>query len=49
MIIDFAGTGAGRPGNLNAPRAVVQAAVLYVLRCLVAERPSRSTAAASRR
>ncbi|HXK22618.1 MAG TPA: hydantoinase B/oxoprolinase family protein [Myxococcota bacterium] len=38
MRIDFAGTGAASRGNLNAPRAVVQAAVLYVLRCLVAER-----------
>jgi 5-oxoprolinase (ATP-hydrolysing) len=38
MTIDFAGTGAAVPGNLNAPRAVVQAAVIYVLRCLVAER-----------
>ena len=38
MAIDFAGTGAVHPGNLNAPRAVVQAAVIYVLRALVAER-----------
>jgi 5-oxoprolinase (ATP-hydrolysing) len=38
MRIDFAGTGSAVPGNLNAPRAVVQAAVLYVLRSLVAER-----------
>jgi 5-oxoprolinase (ATP-hydrolysing) len=38
MTIDFAGTGAVHPGNLNAPRAVVQAAVIYVLRALVAER-----------
>jgi len=38
MTIDFAGTGAAHPGNLNAPRAVVQAAVIYVLRALVAER-----------
>ncbi|MFB3117672.1 MAG: hydantoinase B/oxoprolinase family protein, partial [Myxococcota bacterium] len=38
MRIDFAGTGAAVDGNLNAPRAVVQAAVLYVLRTLVAER-----------
>jgi 5-oxoprolinase (ATP-hydrolysing) len=38
MRIDFAGTGAAVDGNLNAPRAVVQAAVLYVLRALVAER-----------
>jgi 5-oxoprolinase (ATP-hydrolysing) len=38
MTIDFAGSGPVHPGNLNAPRAVVQAAVLYVLRALVAER-----------
>jgi 5-oxoprolinase (ATP-hydrolysing) len=38
MVVDFAGTGAASPGNLNAPRSVVRAAVLYVLRCLVAER-----------
>jgi len=38
MTIDFAGTGAALPGNLNAPRAVVHAAVIYVLRCLVRER-----------
>ena len=38
MDIDFAGTGAASPGNLNAPPAVVQAAVLYVLRALVARR-----------
>jgi len=38
MRVDFTGTGAAVRGNLNAPRAVVQAAVLYVLRCLVAER-----------
>jgi 5-oxoprolinase (ATP-hydrolysing) len=38
MAIDFAGTGAAVRGNLNAPRAVVQAAVIYVLRSLVAER-----------
>ena len=38
MRIDFAGTGPRSPGNLNAPRAVVEAAVIYVLRCLVAER-----------
>jgi 5-oxoprolinase (ATP-hydrolysing) len=38
MRIDFAGTGAAVSGNLNAPRAVVQAAVIYVLRALVAER-----------
>jgi len=38
MRIDFTGTDPASSGNLNAPRAVVQAAVLYVLRCLVAER-----------
>ncbi len=38
LRIDFTGTGPAHPGNLNAPRAVVRAAVLYVLRCLVAER-----------
>ncbi|MBW2269992.1 MAG: hydantoinase B/oxoprolinase family protein [Deltaproteobacteria bacterium] len=38
MQIDFAGSGAVHPGNLNAPRAVVNAAVIYVLRALVNER-----------
>ncbi len=38
MAIDFAGTGGVHPGNLNAPRAVVRAAVIYVLRALVSER-----------
>jgi 5-oxoprolinase (ATP-hydrolysing) len=38
MRVDFAGTGGAVPGNLNAPRAIVQAAVIYVLRSLVAER-----------
>jgi 5-oxoprolinase (ATP-hydrolysing) len=38
MRIDFRGSGAAVPGNLNAPRAVVHAAVLYVLRSLVADR-----------
>ena len=38
MELDFSGSGAASPGNLNAPPAVVQAAVLYVLRALVAER-----------
>jgi len=33
--VDFAGTGAQSDANLNAPRAVTVAAVLYVLRCLV--------------
>lgn len=38
MTIDFAGTGPASNGNLNAPSAVVRAAVIYVLRSLVAER-----------
>ncbi|MGI4748898.1 MAG: hydantoinase B/oxoprolinase family protein [Janthinobacterium lividum] len=33
--IDFSGTDAQRPGNFNAPPAVVRASILYVLRCLV--------------
>ena len=37
MQIDFAGTGPALDGNLNAPRAVTIAAVLYVLRTLVGE------------
>lgn len=35
--IDFAGSGAVHPGNLNATEAVVRSAVLYVLRLLAAE------------
>jgi len=38
MRIDFTGTGPAQAGNLNAPRAVVESAVIYALRCLVAER-----------
>jgi 5-oxoprolinase (ATP-hydrolysing) len=38
MTIDFTGTAGPHPGNLNAPRAVVHAAVIYVLRALVEER-----------
>ena len=38
MTIDFEGTGPASPGNLNAPSAVVRAAVIYVLRSLVEER-----------
>ncbi|HZO12345.1 MAG TPA: hydantoinase B/oxoprolinase family protein, partial [Polyangiaceae bacterium] len=37
MEIDFAGTGSEVDDNLNAPRAVTVAAVLYVLRLLAAE------------
>jgi 5-oxoprolinase (ATP-hydrolysing) len=35
VIVDFAGTGPRSSGNLNAPRAVTRAAVLYALRTLV--------------
>jgi 5-oxoprolinase (ATP-hydrolysing) len=38
MKIDFEGTGPASAGNLNAPSSVVRAAVIYVLRSLVAER-----------
>ena len=37
LTVDFAGTSGQRPGNTNAPFAVVRAAVLYVLRVLVGE------------
>jgi 5-oxoprolinase (ATP-hydrolysing) len=37
-IVDFSGSGSESAGNLNAPPAVVRSAVMYVLRCLVAER-----------
>jgi len=33
--VDFTGTSAQSPGNLNAPAAVCRAAVLYAFRCLV--------------
>ncbi len=36
-VIDFAGTGPTHPKSLNAPRAVTQSAVLYVLRLMVKE------------
>ncbi|HJZ87088.1 MAG TPA: hydantoinase B/oxoprolinase family protein, partial [Polyangia bacterium] len=36
-IVDFSGTGKVVPGNLNANRAIVTAAVLYCFRCLIAE------------
>jgi 5-oxoprolinase (ATP-hydrolysing) len=38
MRVDFTGTGPAQRGNLNAPRAVVESAVIYALRCLVAAR-----------
>jgi len=34
-VFDFTGTGAELSGNLNAPKAVTQSAILYSLRCLV--------------
>ena len=37
LHIDFSGSSPEHPGNLNSPRAVTLSAVLYVLRCLVAE------------
>ncbi|MGP3637368.1 hydantoinase B/oxoprolinase family protein [Streptomyces sp. 24-1644] len=36
-VLDFAGTSPQQPGNFNAPKSVVMAAVLYVFRTLVAE------------
>ncbi|MFF7717448.1 hydantoinase B/oxoprolinase family protein [Streptomyces sp. NPDC007988] len=36
-VLDFTGTSAQQPGNFNAPRSVVTAAVLYVFRTLVAD------------
>ncbi|MCX4536440.1 hydantoinase B/oxoprolinase family protein [Streptomyces sp. NBC_01669] len=36
-IIDFTGTSPQQPGNFNAPKSVVMAAVLYVFRTLVAD------------
>ena len=36
-VIDFTGTSGVHPGNLNANRAIVMAAVMYCLRCLIAE------------
>ncbi|HAN98532.1 MAG TPA: hypothetical protein DCQ98_14350 [Planctomycetaceae bacterium] len=35
LTIDFAGSAPVHPGNLNANRGIVTAAVLYVLRCLM--------------
>ena len=37
-IFDFAGTSPQHPGNLNAPRAITVAAVLYAVRSLVGRR-----------
>jgi 5-oxoprolinase (ATP-hydrolysing) len=35
LVVDFSGSGAEHPRNLNAPIAIVHAAVLYALRLLV--------------
>ncbi|HKK03102.1 MAG TPA: hydantoinase B/oxoprolinase family protein, partial [Gammaproteobacteria bacterium] len=35
VTVDFAGSSAQAPGNLNAPAAICKAAVLYAFRCLV--------------
>lgn len=37
LAIDLSGSGKRHPGNLNAPRAVVRAAILYVLRVVAGE------------
>ncbi|MFJ2132088.1 hydantoinase B/oxoprolinase family protein [Streptomyces sp. NPDC087845] len=36
-VVDFTGTSPQQPGNFNAPKSVVMAAVLYVFRTLVAD------------
>ncbi|MFD5101860.1 hydantoinase B/oxoprolinase family protein [Streptomyces albidochromogenes] len=36
-VLDFTGTAPQQPGNFNAPKSVVMAAVLYVFRTLVAD------------
>lgn len=36
-VIDFTGTSAVMPGNLNATPAIVTAAVIYCLRCIIGE------------
>ncbi|WP_240138607.1 hydantoinase B/oxoprolinase family protein [Streptomyces sp. MUM 178J] len=36
-VLDFSGTSPQQPGNFNAPKSVVMAAVLYVFRTLVAD------------
>lgn len=37
LIIDFQGTGPTSPANFNANPSIVTAAVIYVLRCLIAD------------
>ncbi|MGW7199284.1 hydantoinase B/oxoprolinase family protein [Streptomyces chryseus] len=36
-VLDFTGTAPQQPGNFNAPKSVVMAAVLYVFRTLIAD------------
>jgi 5-oxoprolinase (ATP-hydrolysing) len=38
MSLDFTGSAPVQPGNLNATTAVVHSAVMYCLRCLIADR-----------
>ncbi len=44
--IDFTGTGDVLPSNLNANRAIVTAAVMYSLRCLLGESRARNATSA---
>jgi N-methylhydantoinase B len=45
LQVDFSGTAAAVPGNLNAPLAVTRSAVLFALRCLLdPEAPSNAGA-----
>jgi len=37
VVVDFVGTGAVSPTNFNANPSIVTAAVMYVLRCLIAD------------
>ncbi len=37
ILFDFTGSAAQHPGNFNAPKAICYAAVMYVIRCLIAE------------
>ncbi|MCU0720905.1 MAG: hydantoinase B/oxoprolinase family protein, partial [Pirellula sp.] len=37
LVVDFSGTGPASAGNLNANPAIVGAAVLYVIRCAIAD------------
>ncbi len=37
LLVDFAGTGPTSPANFNANPSIVTAAIIYVLRCLIAD------------